>query len=103
MGVVTKVTGLAIETFGPRGRVGELCKIVIPDDHSTREVYGEIVGFSTKNMVVMPYFEVEGIFPGCEVKTTNEILSVKVGKELLGRVLDGIGRPMDGKARVILK
>ncbi len=100
MGVVTKVTGLAIETFGPRGRVGELCKIVIPDDHSTREVYGEIVGFSTKNMVVMPYFEVEGIFPGCEVKTTNEILSVKVGKELLGRVLDGIGRPMDGKAEI---
>lgn len=104
VGVVTKVVGLTIETKGPNGRVGEMCKIVVPDQNGQiREVAGEIIGFNHRNMVVMPYVEVEGIFPGCEVKTTNEVLSIKVGEELRGRILNGIGNPIDNRQGIFSK
>lgn len=104
MGHITKVTGITLETLGPRGRIGEICKIIIPDQHNViKEVYGEIIGFNQRHMVIMPYFGIEGVFPGCEVKTTNEILSIPVSEELRGRILDGIGNPLDGKPMVLSK
>jgi len=101
MGYVSKVEGVKIETKGIVGKVGELCKIYIHDGILSREVSGEIIGFyddkETQRMIVMPYFDVEGISSGCLVKTYNKILSVKVGEDLRGRILNGIGEPIDGK------
>lgn len=103
MGTVTKVVGLTIETLGPEGRVGELCRISINDGKKSKEIQGEIIGFNRRNMIVMPYYDVEGIAPGCEVRTSNEVLSVNVGEELRGRVLNGIGEPIDKKPPVYSK
>ncbi|HOJ49542.1 MAG TPA: FliI/YscN family ATPase [Spirochaetota bacterium] len=101
MGYVSKVEGVKIETKGIVGKVGELCKIYIHDGILSREVPGEIIGFyddkETQRMIVMPYYDLEGISSGCLVKTHNKILTVKVSEELKGRILNGIGEPIDGK------
>lgn len=93
-GKVKKVVGLTIEVEGLQAFVGELCKI---STGGTREVLAEVVGFKDNCILLMPLGELTGVAPGSEVETTNKVLNAKVGFELLGRVLDGLGRPIDGK------
>lgn len=93
-GKVTQVIGLVIESKGPVVSVGELCYI-----HSHTEgvppVPAEVVGFREGYVMLMPVGEMQGIGPGCEVVSAQKMLQVKVGDMLLGRVLDGLGNPMD--------
>jgi len=93
-GKVTKVLGLLIESLGPQAVVGELCQIEIPKGRGT--VWAEVVGLKEKIVQLMPFDEVDGIEVGCEVIAMGESLSVSVSERLLGRVLDGMGRPIDG-------
>lgn len=92
-GKVTKVVGLTIESVGPPCKLGDLCEIRSKDGSS--QVKAEVVGFRDSSVLLMPFDSVDGIGLGATVRNTGEVLKVAVGPELLGRVLDGIGRPMD--------
>ncbi|MCL2741868.1 MAG: flagellar protein export ATPase FliI [Oscillospiraceae bacterium] len=94
-GTVTKVVGLTIESNGPGVSLGELCEVTPGAGRSG--VKAEVVGFSDNKVLLMPLGDMSGIGPGAFVTATGGRLSVGVGEGMLGRVFDGMGRPMDGK------
>ncbi len=94
-GRVVKVVGLTIESMGPRLSIGDLCYLY--PQRNKPGVLAEAVGFKGKQVVLMPLGEMVGIGPGSTVEPAGRPLSVGVGPGLLGRVLDGLGRPIDGK------
>ncbi|MBM3465382.1 MAG: FliI/YscN family ATPase, partial [Armatimonadetes bacterium] len=98
-GRINNVIGLAIECDGPNAQMGELCYIY-PKDPEQRPIEAEVVGFKGNKVIIMPLGEVGGIGPGCEVRGTGGPLKVKVSRNMLGRVLDGIGNPIDGKGPI---
>ena len=91
-GRVTRVVGLTIEVCGITASIGEICQLVIPNQP---EIDAEVVGFRGNRTLLMPLGELEGIAPGCLVIPTGKTLTVEVGPELLGRVVDGLGIPLD--------
>lgn len=95
-GLVTQVIGLVVESAGPAAQVGEICTIR-PGGRNARLVKAEVVGFKQNRVLLMPLGEMAGIKPGSEVIASGEAQQVTVGDGLLGRVLDGLGDPMDGK------
>ena len=95
LGRVSKVVGLSIESVGPDARLNDLCKIM-PRDNPDRVIYAEVVGFKDNRILLMPFEAVDGISPGCIVENTGNPLMIKVGLELLGKSLDGLGNPSDG-------
>ena len=101
-GKVTQVVGLVIESQGPPVSVGELC-YVISKIESFAPIPAEVVGFREGFVMLMAIGEMQGVGPGCEVIAAQKMLQVKVGDELLGRVLDGLGNPMDGKGPILSK
>ncbi|HLP00164.1 MAG TPA: hypothetical protein VK171_16325, partial [Fimbriimonas sp.] len=97
-GRVEQVVGLVIESSGPIASIGHLCYIRSSDPGGrTLEVPVEVVGFRGSRTLLMPLGDLGGIQAGDLVHGTGEFLQVPVGRELLGRVLDGIGQPIDGK------
>lgn len=99
-GKVTQVIGLVIESQGPPVSVGELC-YVSSKMPNVPPIPAEVVGFREGFVMLMAIGEMQGIGPGCEVVAAQKMLQVKVGDELLGRVLDGLGNPMDGKGPIM--
>ncbi|MGI6120124.1 MAG: flagellar protein export ATPase FliI [Desulfosporosinus sp.] len=97
-GRVSKIVGLMVESAGPRASVGEYCHIIT---RSGRELPAEVVGFRDSTTLLMPLGELEGIAPGDRVLPQCRKLTVSVGQGLLGRVLDGLGYPMDGRPLLI--
>ncbi|HBT17126.1 MAG TPA: flagellar protein export ATPase FliI [Firmicutes bacterium] len=97
LGQVDKVVGLTIEAVGPPTFLGEAC---ILRTLSGEEVLGEVVGFREGKVLLLPLDEMEGIGPSSEVIALGKKLEVPVGDGLLGRVLDGLGRPIDHKGAV---
>jgi type III secretion protein N (ATPase) len=96
-GRVVEVTGLVVRATVPGIRVGELCWIEPPaGDEGGARVAAEVVGFRGDEAVLMPLGELAGIGPDALVTTTGRPLSIAVAPGLLGRVLDGLGRPVDG-------
>ena len=93
-GKVNKVVGLTVESVGPPAKLNDLCEIISKD--GLTKVMAEVVGFRENKVLLMPYDSVDGIGLGATVRNTEGVLRVPVGEELLGKVLDGIGRPMDG-------
>jgi len=93
-GHVEKVQGLLIESRGPQAVVGELCELQIPGARHT--VWAEVVGLRDQTVQLMPFGETQGIEVGTTVIATGETLSVPVSQKLLGRVLDCLGKPIDG-------
>ncbi len=94
-GRVSKVVGLTIESDGPEVDVGELCKIHA--SKGKRIIQSEVVGFKDNKVLLMPLGEMTGIGPGNLVVASDSVLKVGVGKSLTGRVLDGLGFPIDSK------
>jgi ATP synthase in type III secretion protein N len=94
-GRVTELTGLVIKASVPNVRVGEL--VIIKGHGGRSSVKAEVVGFQGDEVMLMPLGELLGIGPSSEVIPTGRPLSIKCGEGLLGRVLNGIGEPMDGK------
>lgn len=92
-GQVTRVIGLTVEVQGINAPIGEVCEIVVPGE--TEPVRAEIVGFRDGSSLLMPLGELRGIYQGCDVIPTGKSFNVKVGERLLGRVLNGLGEPMD--------
>ena len=101
-GKVTQVVGLVIESKGPNVSLGELCYIKSRFPN-VEPIPAEVVGFREGLVLLMPIGEMQGIGPGCEVLSAQKTLRVKVGMALLGRVLDGLGNPMDGKGPILSK
>jgi len=96
-GIVRQSRGLLIESRGPQASIGEICKI---DVEKRRKVLAEVIGFQDEHLLLMPLGDLEGIAPGMRVSATGSPYMVKVGPGLLGRVLDGFGKPIDGKGPV---
>jgi len=95
-GRVTEVTGLVIRANVPAVRVGELLTIETDPAAEGSQLLAEVVGFRGEEVVLMPLGEPTGIGPDSLVTPTGRPLSISVGDGLLGRVLDGLGRPIDG-------
>ncbi|MBD0380357.1 flagellar protein export ATPase FliI [Paenibacillus sedimenti] len=93
-GKVTQVIGLTVESEGPDVSIGDLCYIY--PHKSNKPLKAEVVGFRSNKVVLMPLGELDAIGPGCDVVGTGKPLTVQVGHELLGKVLDGLGQPLDG-------
>ena len=89
------VVGLTIESAGPESRLGDLCRIY-PADEEYAPIMAEVVGFKDRRTLLMPCGKTDGIGLGCIVENTGEPLTVPVSDELLGKVLDGLGR-IDGE------
>lgn len=96
-GIVVQVVGLLIEASGPQAPVGDICLIRQARATSGGEVFAEVVGFKKGRTLLMPIGEMTGVAPGDAVVALGRTLEAPVGYELLGRVLDGLGRPMDDK------
>jgi ATP synthase in type III secretion protein N len=96
-GRVKEVVGLLVRASLAEAWIGELCLIYNP--RSKTPVKAEVVGFQGGDVLLMPLGELTNIGPSSDVVPTGQCLTVKVGDELLGRVLDGIGEPMDAEAR----
>ncbi len=93
-GRITRVVGLLVESSGPAAGIGELCALAAGD-----ALFGmaEVVGFREGTTLLMPLGGMEGIRPGLEVVATGKPLMTPTGPNLIGRILDGLGNPLDGK------
>ena len=94
MGKVVKIVGLTIESVGPDANLNDVCKIISKEDEN-RFVMAEVVGFKDKRILLMPFDSIDGIGPGSTVENTSMPLQINVGSTLLGKTLDGLGRPLD--------
>ena len=95
VGRVTNVTGLVIESEGPDVPLGQVCEIA--SDRHEEAFMAEVVGFRGNSVLLMPLDEVSGIHPGCQVVASPKGYRIPVGESLLGRVVDGLGNPLDEK------
>ncbi len=93
-GKVTQVIGLTVESEGPDASVGDVCYIY--PAKSAKPLKAEVVGFRNNKVILMPLGDLHAIGPGCDVVGTGKPLTIQVGSELLGKVLDGLGQPLDG-------
>ena len=102
IGKVVQMVGLVIQCSGPNVTMGDLCYVRsrLPD---VEPVPAEVVGFRDGFVLLMPVGETKGIGPGCQVVSAQKQLQVQVGPELLGRVIDGLGNPIDGKGPILCK
>lgn len=93
-GRIAQVVGLVIESNGPPAKMGEVCRI-LPEGESP--VLAEVVGFRNERLLLMPLGPMGGIKPGSRIIGTGRPFMVPVGLELQGRILDGLGQPIDGR------
>jgi len=97
-GKVTDVIGLIIVSVGPNVSLGEVCTIVNKNGQEVCKC--EVVGFRDGKVLSIALGEVQEISPKCEIIASGKTFSIGVGKELLGRVIDGLGNPIDGKGEL---
>jgi len=99
IGRVSRVIGLVIESEGPKASIGELCSL--KDKKGFEICKSEIVGFKENNRILsMVLGDLNNIMPNMEIEALGKSLSVNIGNGLLGRVLDGLGTPIDGKGGI---
>lgn len=99
-GEVVRVVGTTIEAAGLVVQVGSICWI---DIDGAQSVSAEVVGFRDGRLTLVPFGELSGVRPGSRVRIREEQFRVPVGSAVLGRILDGFGRPMDGGAPLIAR
>lgn len=107
-GRIVRVVGLALEASGLTAAIGDQCRIYLderdaerPGETSGRYVDAEVVGFTERNTYLMPLEVLRGMAPGCRVVNQGGSVRVPLGLELLGRVLDARGQPLDGGAPLL--
>lgn len=91
-GRLTRVVGLTFEAIGCRAAIGSLCAV----ETSHGEVIAEVVGFDDRVLFLMPADDAHGVIPGARVRPLLDQTGIPLGPELLGRVIDGSGTPLDG-------
>ena len=94
VGRVANLVGMIIEVEGLAAPVGSVCRVEI--SRHQEPVLCEVVGFRQDSLLVMPYRQAVGVAPGQRVTLVSSRLTVPVGPQMLGRVIDGLGRPLDG-------
>src|ERR1700694_5751475 len=97
-GKVVQVVGLSIEVEGLRLPLGEICHLY-PERATAgaSRITADVVGFSAERLILMPFAETHGVRPCTAFFPRVRVFAVPVGEELLGRVIDGLARPIDGK------
>ena len=98
-GKIVNVVGLTIESAGPDSTLGDVCYIY-PDNPEAKPIMAEVIGFREGKTQLMPYDNTDGIGIGSIVVNTGAPLTVNVSDSLLGKTLDGLGRPSDGSVLV---
>lgn len=98
IGKVVEIIGLIIEADGPKSSIGDLCYIYNKLDEEP--IWAEVVGFKQSKILLMPLGSMEGLQAGAVVVNTGSAMKIKVGEQLLGRVLDGLGRPIDNLGEI---
>ncbi len=93
IGKITEIIGLTIESDGPKSSIGDLCYIY--NSFGEKPIMAEVVGFRKDKILLMPLGSPDGIRPGALVINTGDAMKIGVGNQLIGRVLDGLGRPID--------
>lgn len=96
-GRIIKIAGIIAEANGPGLCIGSLCDIETAPGHVTR---AEVVGFKDQKLLLMPFGELRGVKPGSRVIEITSRSTVPVGDGYIGRVVDGFGRPLDGKGEI---
>jgi len=97
LGTVTALAGLLVESSGPAAAIGDFCEVLTS---SGRTVRVQVIGFRNGKVLSMPLEEIDGLQLGDKIVARGEEAKAAVGKALLGRVLDGFGKPLDGKGPV---
>ena len=92
IGSIDMVSGLTVESIGPVASVGELCRIY---SESGEEFFAEVIGFRQNRLILMPIGKTSGIKPGLRVSPLGRSLSIKVNPDILGRIFDALGNPID--------
>ena len=100
-GNVTNVIGLVIEARGPVSRLGTVCDIYTKGE--AHKITAEVLGFRDNQVLMMPLEEIRGIGPGCRVVARQQRAIIPVGAGLLGRVIDGLGNPIDNKGPILVE
>ncbi|MBI2943119.1 MAG: FliI/YscN family ATPase [Candidatus Wallbacteria bacterium] len=95
LGRVDEVVGSLVKAVGPKVRIGEMCELIPSDERPGVSVRAEVVAFRDGKALLMPYGDLRGLGPGSLVAPTGSLHSVKVGERLLGRVIGGLGEPLD--------
>ncbi|SHN16192.1 flagellar protein export ATPase FliI [Gracilibacillus kekensis] len=93
-GKVDRVVGLLIEARGPEARIGEVCYIHTKMANET--IMAEVIGFYEEKVLLMPYSSLQNIASGCLVEATKHSLKIKIGRSLIGKVIDSAGKMLDG-------
>ncbi|MBF0558950.1 MAG: flagellar protein export ATPase FliI [Nitrospirae bacterium] len=96
-GKVSRGIGIVIEGLGPPANIGDICQIETNDEGQTVFVEAEVIGFKEGKILLMPLGELRGIGPGSRIIAKGRQRYIKVGQGLLGRILDGLGNPIDNK------
>ncbi len=96
-GKISRVVGLLLESIGPPIPVGGLCDIELPGHE---QMQAEVVGFQGKRVFLMPLGELRGVAPGTRIVAREREATIKVGPAMLGRVVDGLGSPLDEKGPI---
>jgi len=96
-GKLTRMVGMTLEAVGCQAPIGAICKIIAPNGTTAT---AEVVGFSGEKLFLMPTEEIRGLVPGARVIPTSSVYEVSVSDAILGRVMDGAGRPLDGKGPI---
>jgi flagellum-specific ATP synthase len=98
-GRVIRTVGLVVESRGPRARVGEICELIGQPGERTLPL--EVVGFREGTLLTVPLGGTSGIRPGDRIVSRGMVSAMPVGAGLLGRVIDGLGRPLDGRGDIV--
>lgn len=99
IGKITKIVGLRLESNGPLSKIGDICEIESLD--RTQTVIAEVVGVEGTNVFLLPYTDLDGIGYGSKVTNLNHVLEIPVGNDLIGRIVDPLGRPIDGLGEIL--
>lgn len=100
-GKVTNIIGLVVEGHGPGSAMGGMCEIYSRSGRDS--IMAEVVGFKDKRVLLMPLGDLSGIGPGSMIVARRSQPTVKVGPALLGRVIDGMGEPLDGRGPLVME
>lgn len=97
-GKISEIVGLVVEGHGPAASIGEVCGIFPTGERSP--LSAEVVGFRRGKVLLMPLESVHGLGPGCRIMSLGRKASIRVGDKLLGRVIDGLGNPIDNQGTI---
>ncbi|MDQ5988341.1 MAG: Flagellum-specific ATP synthase [Syntrophus sp. SKADARSKE-3] len=100
-GKVSEIIGLVVEGHGPIASIGDMCAIFPRGGEPYQApVMAEVVGFRKGKVLLMPLETLQGLGPGCKILSYGKKADVGVGPKLLGRIIDGLGNPIDGKGPI---